>query len=174
MIKYAAKPIGGALVVVLAQLGLGPEEGRWLSTGIITLAAVGAALYYSLAAAEKFKSLRSGTTNIGPQPLAVVVEKSLAERFVDRPTFQTFEKYVHKAHHDIRDEIHAVKLDGEVRGKDTEELIRGLSEKNEERSAKIFDAIRIEGHRVDARVNDVLKAVARVEGAFEQSQRQRP
>jgi hypothetical protein len=158
---------------LIAITDLGPDQGRWLTNAIIVLAAIGAALYYSLASVEKFKSLRGGSFNIANQPLAVVVEKSLAEKFVGTQHFETFEKYVHDAHHKIANDIGSVKLGGEERGRELEDLLRQLNEKNEKRSGEIFGAIQKEGRRLDERVNDVLREVSKLSGAFDQSQRRR-
>jgi hypothetical protein len=149
------------------------DEGRWLLYGLGALAFLAFLFKNALGSMREWKALREGNS-INPTPLPVIIEKSLAEKFVDVPQFKEFTKYYHSAHHEIRNEMNAVKLDGEHRGKEMESLLRELNDKNETRSGTIFAAIQKEGHRLDGRVNDVLKEVSKVVGAFEESRRRRP
>lgn len=146
------------------------EEGKWLLYGLGALAFLAFLVKNVLGSAREYKALKQGGIK---EPFPVVIEKSLAEKFVNLPTFQTFEKYVHDSHHKIANDINGVQLSGQTRGKEMEDLLRQLNDKNEKRSGDIFGAIQKEGRRLDERVNDVLKEVSKVAGAFEQSQRRR-
>jgi hypothetical protein len=109
-----------------------------------------------LAIAVLVKILFAKASVISPQPLVI----ALKEEFVAQHEFKKFEQYVHKSHHEIRNEVQSVKLEGNERGKEQEQLMRSLNTENEKRATHIHD-----------RINDVLTVVSKLQGAFDQSQR---
>jgi hypothetical protein len=133
--------------VILAS-ALTTAEGDWLLLGLGVLAFLAMLAHHALGAVQKAKQLRYGT--ITQTPLPVVVEKSLAEKFVDVPRFKQFTDYVHDSHHRIRNEMQKIELDGEKRGEDMQQLIRETSRENERR---------IEG--VHARINAIAEEMPR-------------
>jgi hypothetical protein len=110
---------------------LSAAEGNWLLLGLGVLAFLAVLVNHVLGAVQKMKQLRNGT--VSPTPLPVIVEKSLAEKFVDVPRFKEFTEYVHNAHHTIRNEIQQVELEGEKRGDETKDLIKETNKANERR-----------------------------------------
>jgi len=147
-----AKPTLVAAGTIFSSIFMASEltsaEGAWLliALGVISFLAI--LVNNALGAAQKYKQLKQGS--ISPTPLPVVVEKSLAEKFVDVPRFNQFSDYVHKAHHEIRNEIQKVEVDGEKRGEDTQDLIRELDRDNEKRIEAVH-------HRINAVSAEIRK-----------------
>jgi hypothetical protein len=146
---------GAMFSYVFMATGLTSAEGDWLVKGVAVLAFLAWFINNTLSAVQKSKSLKHGS--ITPTPLPVIVEKSLAEKFVDVPKFETFEQYVHRSHHDIKEEVNAVKLEGEERGKQHEQLMRELGRDNEKRSEKIHDRINTVAEEMPRKVIALLR-----------------
>src|ERR1051325_11122729 len=152
------KPIvvaAGTLFSSVVATELTNAEGSWLLVAIGVLAFLALLLNNSLGAIQKAKALRQGA--ISPTPLPVIVEKSLSEKFVDTPSFKSFTEYVHKSNHEIKNEIKAVKNEGELRGKEMEDLARDLNKQNELRSSKIHDRINTVAEEMPGKIIKLLR-----------------
>lgn len=115
------------------------------------------------------------TASISPQPLIVALEKE----FVGKPEFQKFEKYVHQSNHDLRESVQGIvnasehkeqmlaKLD--ERSKHTSQMVDTIARRTEEIEASKYR----DGKDVHERINDVLKAVSRLEGRIDASNHRR-
>ena len=141
---------------LLAESNLGPDELKWLATSVGALVALSALAYYTLASIKTYRELHKPPPSPTPMPLPVIVEKSLAEKFVDHPTFERHEQYVHQQFHKCHNDLNDVKLAGETGRKEIEDLIR-------EQNAQVS----IRSKNLHERINDVMKGVARIEGRLE-------
>ena len=111
----------------LAQVsGLTTEEGKWLFTGLGTVA-------FGLGIAVAIKKLRE-------QPHQVPLEVKSVVSVVEEPVFQKFVEYVHTRNHDFATQINHLELAAEERRLDAAEqsaaLLRALQELGEKLDGK--------------------------------------
>lgn len=154
---------------MIAQV-LNNAQATWLITG---LGAVG----FLVGIAVGIKKLFWDPPAIRPQPLKVVIDKEIEDKFVCKPEFKKFEQYVHTAHHKMNSELQAIVNGSEERN----EVLIALEERSKHTATTVDTIARRteeiektkyrDGKDVHERINDVLKAVSILQGAFDQSQR---
>jgi hypothetical protein len=126
----------------------------------ITAMAGGLFIYNQILSAQvNRKSLAApavAQSSISGQPISITIDKALEEKFVGKPDFEKFEQYVHKAHHDNKNEFQAVKSAGDNRDHE----LAALQERTVSQTRAI-DALSVKVDRGFDRVTDKVEQLIR-------------